>query len=174
MNNKREEQESIIERILFVIFQAVFLVWQFYGEITYRHRRRASVKKYQIVLDWVKARNRQQDTACELKLPHHLARITQRGTVFALHTADDRHCILLKTWIFPGRENFLGTFYCDQPLSHDDFLPYREYDMDCISIEGEYICLDLNGEEDYGPNFKRLYVTQQHNQQLFEVEYTLN
>jgi len=107
-------------------------------------------------------------------LPQRLAHITQRGSVFVLHTADDRYCILMKTWIFSGRENFRGTFYCDEPLSENDFRNYPYENKNCIRIEGKYNCIDKNGKEDYGSNFKELYVSQNHNDQLFEVYYTLN
>ncbi|MEQ8467428.1 hypothetical protein [Coleofasciculus sp. E1-EBD-02] len=154
----------------------IFHIWQSTSRSRgeYQSRNRASLNQYQEVLDWVKTQNLLLDTACELPLPQNLVHITQRGSVFVLHTADDRYCILMKTWIFSGRENFRGTFYCDEPLSENDFRNYPYENKNCIRIEGKYNCIDKNGKEDYGPNFKELYVSQNHNDQLFEVYYTLN
>jgi hypothetical protein len=79
----------------------------------------------------------------------------------------------MKTWIF-HRENFLGTLYCDQPLSERDFQPYQTDKAQWISIKGKYNCVDEKGVEDYGSNFRELYVSKCHSEQLFEVSYTLN
>jgi hypothetical protein len=170
MSNTPEKQFSLAEKIGPIILHLICCPFT----IAHYIQRFASLKTYRIVLDWVKKQNLPLDTARELKLPFYLAGITRRGTVYALHTDDDRYCILMKTWISPGRENFYGTFYCDEPLSKRDILPYRTYDCDCIRIQGKYICLDRKGEEDYGPNFQELYVDKRHNDQLFEVQYTLN
>ncbi|MUG96151.1 hypothetical protein F7734_28945 [Scytonema sp. UIC 10036] len=124
-------------------------------------------------MDWVRTQNLPLNFARELQLPFGLACITQRGTVHTLHTADGRYCILMKTAI-PFRENFSGTFYCDRPLSESDFCSYQTYDQPCISIAGQYTCLDIKGEEDYNNDFQELYVVKRHNEQLFEVEYTLD
>ncbi len=161
MNNLPEEKPSLLEKIALGLFS----VWRCYDRIMYERRKRVSLKKYQEVMDWVKKQNLPLDTARELKLPFYLAGITSRSTVYALHTDDERHCILMKTWISFGRENFYGTFYCDEPLAVGN---------EVISIRGKYICRDRNGEEDYGPNFQALYITKRHNDQLFEVDYTLN
>ena len=162
----------LVKKIALVLFYVISCPWT----IAHYIKRFASLKTYRVMLDWVKQQNLPLDTALELKLPFHLAGITWRGTVYALHTYDERYCILMKTWISPGRENFYGTFYCDRPLSDSDFIPYRIYDKDYIyiRIRGTYICLDRNGKKDYDFNFKELYVDKRHNEQLFEVRFLLN
>ncbi len=140
----------------------------------YLSRKHASLAQYQEVMDWVKTQNLPLDTAREIPLPPHLAQITQKGTILVLHTGDSRHCILMKTWIFSSRENFWGTLYCDESLSERDFLPYQSDKGQWISFQGKYICVDEKGVEDYGLNFWELYVSKCHNEQLFEVYYTLN
>lgn len=73
-------------------------------------------RKHKDVIDWVKTQNIPLDTAKELQLPRHLAYTTQRGTVHALHSADNRYFVLMKTYILWGRENFFGTLYSEQPF----------------------------------------------------------
>ncbi len=170
MSNTPSEQSSTADKIVFILVNLIYCPFR----IAYYIKRLASLKTYRVVLNWVKKQNLPLDTARELKLPFYLAGITSRGTVYALHTDDERYCILMKTWIFFGRKNFCGTFYCDEPLSESDFLPYKTYDQGCICIRGKYICLDRNGEEDYGLNFSELYVDKRHNDQLFEVNFMLN
>ncbi len=170
MSNTREEQFSLAEKIGLIILYLICCPFT----IAYYINRFASLKTYRVVLNWVKQQNLPLDTARELKLPFHLAGITRRGTVYALHTADARYCILMKTWISPGRENFYGTFYCNEPLSDRDFLTDKTDDQDCICIEEKYICINRNGQEDYGVNFRELYVHKSHNDQLFEVHFLLN
>ncbi|MEQ8971461.1 MAG: hypothetical protein RIE73_13835 [Coleofasciculus sp. C1-SOL-03] len=127
----------------------------------YEFRRRASLDKGQEVLAWVKTQNLPLDTVDDFQLPPHLVHITQRGSVQALHTADGRHCVLMKTDI-SWQENFIGTLYCDEPLSDSDFSHRRR--AECISIEGKYDgCYD----------FRELYVRKRHNDCLFEVHYLL-
>lgn len=138
----------------------------------YQCRKPASLKKYKDVLDWVKTQNLPLDTAKEIQLPRHLAYITQKGTVHALHSADNRYFVLMKTYILWGRENFLGTLYSEQPLSSSDWV--AGYDAECIRIQGTYNCVDEKGVEDYTPNFKELYVSKRHNDCLFEVYFLLN
>ncbi len=79
--------------------------------IGYQLRKPASLKKYQDVLDWVKTQNLPLDTAKELPLPRHLAYITQRGTVHALHSADNRYFVLMKTYILYIVVSFCGSGY---------------------------------------------------------------
>jgi hypothetical protein len=143
MSNTPKEEFSQADKIGFILVNLIYCPFR----IAYYIKRFASLKTYRVMLDWVKKQNLPLDTARELKLPFYLAGITSRGTVYALHTDDARYCILMKTSIFLGRENFCGTLYCDRPLAIAN---------EIISIQGKYICRDRNGEEDYGPNFKAL------------------
>jgi hypothetical protein len=171
MSNEPEEKPCLLHEVAFIIiFDSVLFLNSLIGDI----RKIVALRKYQNVLNWVKNQNLPLDFACELRLPRYLACLSQRGTVYALHTEDDRYCILLKTSIYLGRENFYGIFYCDHPLTENDFLPDQTYDRPGISIEGNYNCLDIHGDEDYGSNFRELYVVYEHSNQLFEVDYTLN
>ncbi len=125
------------------------------------------------ILDWAKNQNIPSNTALELELPKRFRYLSQRGTVLALHTADGRYCILIKTLIH-WKYNYNSIFYSDTPLSQKDACYYNVPWTECVSIKGDYQHFDINKKLYDEPGFKEMYVTKYHREQLLEVRFDLS
>lgn len=115
--------------------------------------------EHNAILAWVAAQHLLPGTACELVLPPEWAHASHNGIIQAARTTDGRHCILMKKRV-GWKENFDGLFYCEGPLRSNEIIesptatPY-------ISLGGLGI-------------FEELYISNRHNEQLFEVYFDLN
>ena len=111
------------------------LLWLVNDLIQLNFQKHVSLDECQKVINWVKEQNIPSHKACQLQLPPHLAGIAKENVVQAIHTRDNRYCVLLKTYI-GYKQNFEGTFYSDSPLPESEIGP-SWYGNDCIYIEGE-------------------------------------